>query len=39
MKEVERRVESLSGMLISPVGEDDDAEKGRRAELWRFVLT
>lgn len=38
VKEVEQRVESLSGMLASPLGDDDDVEKGRRVELWRFVL-
>jgi len=39
VKEIERRVQSLSGMLASPVSEDDYAEKGRRAELQRFVPT
>jgi hypothetical protein len=38
VKEIKRRVQSLSGVLASPVGEDDYAEKGRRAELRRFVL-
>ena len=38
VKEIERRVQSLSGMLVSPVSEDDRAEKGRRIELQRFVL-
>jgi len=28
----------LSGILASPVSEDDHAEKWRRAELRRFVL-
>ena len=37
IKEVERRVESLSGVLASPVGEDDHAEKERRTKLQRFV--
>jgi len=37
VKEIEQRVESLSGMLASPVGEDDHTEKGRRAKLQRFV--
>ena len=37
MKEIERRVQSLSGVLASPVGEGDYAEKGRREELQRFV--
>jgi len=31
-------VQSLSGILASPVSEDDYAEKGRRVELQRFVL-
>jgi len=39
VKEIERRVQSLSGVLASPVSEDDYAEKGRRVELWRFVFT
>jgi len=38
MEEIEQRVHSLSGVLASPVGEDDYAEKGRRVELRRFVL-
>jgi hypothetical protein len=38
VKEIERRVHSLSGVLGSPVNEDDYAEKGRRVELRRFVL-
>lgn len=38
VKEIEQRVQSLSSVLASPVGEDDHAEKGRRAELQRFVL-
>ena len=37
VKEIERRVQSLSGVLASPVSEDDYAEKGRRVELQRFV--
>ena len=37
MKEIERRVQSLSGVLVSPVNEDDYAERGRRVELWRLV--
>jgi hypothetical protein len=37
-KEIERRVQSLSGVLASPVNEEDYAEKGRRVELWRYVL-
>ena len=37
VKEIERRVQSLSGVLTSPVSEDDYAEKGRRTELWWFV--
>ena len=31
-------MQTLSGVLASPVNEDDYAEKGRRAELWRFVF-
>jgi len=38
VKGIERRVQSLSGVLASPVSEDDYAEKGRRAELRRSVL-
>jgi hypothetical protein len=37
VEEIERRVHSLSGVLASPVSEDDYAEKGRREELRRFV--
>ena len=37
VKEIDRRVQSLSGVLASPVSEDDYAEKGRRVELQRFV--
>lgn len=37
MKGIERRVQLLSGLLASPVSEDDYAEKGRRVELRRFV--
>jgi hypothetical protein len=33
MKEIERRVQSLSGVLASPVSEDDYAEKGGE---WSF---
>jgi hypothetical protein len=38
VNEIQRRVHSLSGVLASPVNEDDYAEKGRRVELRRFVL-
>ena len=38
VKEIEQRVHSLSGILASPVREDDRAEKARRIELRRFVL-
>ena len=31
-------MQSLSGVLASPVDEDDHAEKARRMELRRFVL-
>jgi len=34
---IEQRVQLLSGLLASPVNENDDAEKERRAELQRFV--
>jgi hypothetical protein len=37
VKEVERRIHLLSGVLISPVNEDDYAEKGRRMVLRGFV--
>ena len=39
MKEIERRVQSLSGVLTCPVSDGDYAEKGRRVELLRFVLS
>ena len=38
MRGMERRVQSLSATLASPVTEDDYAEKGRREELRRFVF-
>jgi len=38
VKEMERRVQSLSGALASPVNEGDYAEKWRRVVLRRFVL-
>ena len=38
VKEIERRAQSLSGVLASPASEDDYVEKGRRVELQRFVL-
>ena len=37
MKEIERRVQSLSGVLTSPVSENDEREKERRTKLRRFV--
>ena len=37
VKEMERRVWSLSGVLDSPVSENDYAEKGRRVVLRRSV--
>ena len=37
VEEIERRVQSLAGVLASPISEDDHAEKWRRAELLRFV--
>lgn len=39
MKGVERRVQSLFSVFTSPVGDDDYAEKGRRMELRRFVIS
>jgi len=38
VKGIEQRVQSLSGVLASPIGEGDYVEKGRRVELWRSVL-
>ena len=38
VKGIERRVQSLSGVLASPASQDDDAEKVRRMELRGFVL-
>jgi hypothetical protein len=38
VKDIEQRVNSPSGVLASPVGKDDRAEKARRTELQRFVL-
>jgi len=38
MKEIERRVQSLHGVLASPAREDDYVENARRVELRRFVL-
>jgi hypothetical protein len=38
VKEIERRVNSLSGVLASPASEDDYAEQGRRAIFRRFVF-
>ena len=37
MKSIERRVQSLYGVLDSPAREDDYAENARRVELRRFV--
>ena len=37
VKEIEQRVQSLSGVLASPMGENDYAEKARRVELWRYA--
>jgi len=37
MKDIERRVQSLHGVLVSPAREDDYAENARRVELRRFV--
>ena len=37
MKGIERRVQSMSGVLASPVSEGDSAEKGRRVILQMFV--
>jgi len=38
VKDIERRVQSLYGVLASPASEDDFAEKARRVELRRFVF-
>ena len=38
VKEIEQRVQSLSGVLAHPISEDDYAERARRTELRRFVL-
>jgi len=38
LKKIKRRVQTLSGVLGSPVRENDYAEKGRRVVLRRFVL-
>ena len=37
VKDIEQRVQSLSGVLAAPVSEDDHTEKWRRMELRRFV--
>ena len=39
VKGIEQRVQSLSGVLTAPVSNGDYAEKGRRVELRRCVLT
>ena len=39
MKGIEQRVQSLSGVLASPVSKGDFAEKGRRVVLQMFVLS
>ena len=36
VKDIEQRVQSLSGVLASPASEDDYAEKARRIQLQRF---
>ena len=38
MKDIERRVQSLSEVLTSPMGDQDSDEKVRREVLGRFVL-
>jgi hypothetical protein len=38
VKDIEKRVHSLSDLLASPVSKDDHAEKARRTELHRFAL-
>jgi len=38
VKDIDRRVQLLCGVLASPASEDDFAEKERRAELRRFVF-
>jgi len=39
MKDLERRAQLLYGVLSSPMGEGDYAEKARRVEIRTFVLT
>ena len=38
VRDIEKRVQSLSGVLASPTSEDDYAERGRRLELQRSGL-
>ena len=38
VKDIERRVQSLYGVLASPASDDDFAEKARRVELRRFLF-
>ena len=38
IKDIEARVESLSGILTLPVGDLDAEERGRRESLKRFAL-
>jgi hypothetical protein len=38
MKGIERRVQSLYGVLASPARENDYAENARRVEFRRFVF-
>jgi len=38
MKDLERRTQLLYGVLSSPMGEGDYAEKARRVELRMFVF-
>jgi hypothetical protein len=39
IKDIEERIQSLSGVLASPVGDRDSEEKARRETLRRFVLS
>lgn len=38
IREIERRVRSLDGVLTRPVGDQDSEEKARREALREFVL-
>ena len=38
IRDIEERVQSLSGVLASPICDEDSEEKGRREALRRFVF-